>query len=184
MLEFDISHLSYDDALTHFVASVEDFSHIHCTVRFLADHAQSKIIRDMIRITFDKNNIHAPWRGRFALIADELINNAIEHGSQPGDIDTCLIETGKTEDGKFSIVIEVHDTGKGKDSKTAHDMGKVRSEHQTPGVSMRKRGRGLFHITEKLVDRLSFSESPYGGLAVKVEKHIARENLENSTLSI
>jgi hypothetical protein len=38
---------------------------------------------------------------------------------------------------------------------------------------MEKRGRGLFYITEKLVDRLSFSESMHGGLAVKIEKNIA-----------
>jgi hypothetical protein len=37
---------------------------------------------------------------------------------------------------------------------------------------MERRGRGLFHITEKLVDRLSFSESPKWWLAVKIEKRI------------
>jgi hypothetical protein len=33
-------------------------------------------------------------------------------------------------------------------------------EREENGVYMERRGRGLFHITEKLVDRLSFSESP------------------------
>jgi hypothetical protein len=42
------------------------------------------------------------------------------------------------------------------------------------GVYMNKRGRGLFHITEKLVDRLSFSLSPKGWLAVKIEKCIPK----------
>ena len=32
-------------------------------------------------------------------------------------------------------------------------------EHDEHGVHMEKRGRGLFYITEKLVDRLSFTES-------------------------
>jgi anti-sigma regulatory factor (Ser/Thr protein kinase) len=40
---------------------------------------------------------------------------------------------------------------------------------------MEKRGRGLFHITEKLVDKLEFTQSPKGGLAVKVEKNIPQE---------
>jgi anti-sigma regulatory factor (Ser/Thr protein kinase) len=37
---------------------------------------------------------------------------------------------------------------------------------------MEKRGRGLFYITERLVDTMEFSESPKGWLAVKVEKKI------------
>jgi hypothetical protein len=39
---------------------------------------------------------------------------------------------------------------------------------------MKKRGRGLFHITEKLVDKLSFSMSSRGWLAVKIEKSIPK----------
>lgn len=36
-------------------------------------------------------------------------------------------------------------------------------KHNTDeGIYMDRRGRGLFHITEKLVDRLSFSLSPKG----------------------
>lgn len=43
-------------------------------------------------------------------------------------------------------------------------MEKIRAEKQAKKdeISMEKRGRGLFHITDKLVDRLSFSESRYG----------------------
>jgi hypothetical protein len=58
----------------------------------------------------------------------------------------------------------VHDTGTGKDSEKARDMMQVRDDHahdsETDGTYMEKRGRGLFHITEKLVDRLEFTESP------------------------
>jgi hypothetical protein len=57
-------------------------------------------------------------------------------------------------------------------------MMQVKEDHthdsKTDGVYMDKRGRGLFHITEKLVDRLEFTESPKGGLAVKIEKNIPR----------
>lgn len=44
-------------------------------------------------------------------------------------------------------------------------MEKIRQERlkvSNNGVYMNMRGRGLFHITEKLVDSLSFSESPQG----------------------
>ena len=43
-------------------------------------------------------------------------------------------------------------------------MMQVRDDHahdsEADGTYMEKRGRGLFHITEKLVDRLEFTESP------------------------
>jgi anti-sigma regulatory factor (Ser/Thr protein kinase) len=97
------------------------------------------------------------------LIADELVNNAIEHGSSHGDIDSCIIRAKKNEDNVFAIELEIHDTGKGKDAKDATHMEKIKSEKtktQKNGIYMEKRGRGLFHITEKLVDELSFSESP------------------------
>jgi hypothetical protein len=57
----------------------------------------------------------------------------------------------------------VHDTGNGKDAKDASHMETIKEERlnapRDPAY-MGKRGRGLFHITEKLVDRLSFSQSP------------------------
>jgi two-component sensor histidine kinase len=59
---------------------------------------------------FDAHGITHPWRGRFILITDELINNAIEHGSREGDIDSCVIEAGRKKDGEFFITLEVHDT--------------------------------------------------------------------------
>ena len=116
------------------------------------------------------------WRGRFVLITDELVNNAIEHGSAAGDLDSCIIRASEDESKDFSITLEVHDTGRGKDSKDASHMEDIRDqkleEHNADGVHMEKRGRGLFYITEKLVDRLSFDESIHGGLAVKIEKNI------------
>ncbi len=43
-------------------------------------------------------------------------------------------------------------------------------------VYMGKRGRGLFRITEKIVDKLSFGVSNKGGLVVKIEKCIDTNN--------
>ena len=88
-----------------------------------------------------------------------------------------FIQASKNEKWEFSLVIEVHDTGNGKDSKDATHMEAIKTERieeweKKDGVYTEKRGRGLFYITEKLVDRLSFTESPRGGLAVKIEKNI------------
>jgi len=43
-------------------------------------------------------------------------------------------------------------------------------------VYMGKRGRGLFRITEKIVDKLTFGVSNKGGLVVKIEKCIDTNN--------
>ena len=91
MLYYDISHLSYTDAI-HILYIGLSNSNISYHIDFDADHSRSKIIRDFVGAIFDLHSIHHPWRGRFILITDELINNAIEHGSLPGDIDSCIIE--------------------------------------------------------------------------------------------
>jgi anti-sigma regulatory factor (Ser/Thr protein kinase) len=160
----------------------ETFPDLHealeCQLDFGADFSQSKIIRDIIGRIFDAHGIGSPWRGRLILITDELINNAIEHGSALGDLDSCIIQASRRADGSFALVIEVHDTGNGKDAKDAAHMDTIKmdhldSENKKDGVYTERRGRGLFYITEKLVDRLSFATSPRGGLAVKIEKNIS-----------
>ncbi|GAB0174711.1 MAG: hypothetical protein HHAS10_05900 [Candidatus Altimarinota bacterium] len=178
MQHVNISHLEYEQALKALQIATSHLSNIAITIDFGADYAQSKIIRDFVSQIFEYHKIETPWGGRFTLITDELINNAIEHGSSEGDIDSCVIEAGREKNGGFYIILEVHDTGNGKDAKTAHEMSIVRSNKKEKiegGIYMEKRGRGLFHITEKLVDRLEFHESPKGGLAVRIEKAIPKK---------
>jgi hypothetical protein len=87
-----------------------------------------------------------------------------------------VIEAGRDAEGSFNISLEVHDTGTGKDAKKPEEMNTIKNTHRdTDGeVYMDKRGRGLFRITEKLVDRLEFRESAKGGLAVRIEKLIPK----------
>ena len=61
-----------------------------------------------------------------------------------------------------------------KDAKHMEDIRTDRLKRSDEKVYMNKRWRWLFHITEKLVDRLSFSLSPKWGLAVKIEKSIPK----------
>lgn len=172
----DISHLDYQAALDYIIQENPDFSHIDTHIEFWVDHSQSKILRDYVGKIFEVNGITSSWRWRFILITDELINNAIEHWSSLWDLDSCVIHVEKSKDEGFSINIEVHDTGRGKDSEKAKDMIQVKNDRQKKEgeVYMEKRGRGLFYITEKLVDKLSFSESPKGWLAVIIEKNIPK----------
>ncbi len=178
MYSCNISHLSYKDAIKKLSNTIPDLNNIQCQIEFDADHSRSKIIRDFVGSIFDLHAINHPWRGRFILITDELINNAIEHGSTYGDIDSCFISAGIDINNEFYISLEVHDTGHGKDGKDAKHMEDIRNKQlknkNEHGVYMKKRGRGLFHITEKLVDKLSFSISPLWWLAVKIEKSIPK----------
>ena len=81
MPQIDISHLDYPEAMNQIqeLYQKEINTKIEYSIDFRADHTQSKIIRDFVGLIFDSYSINYPWRGRFILIADELINNAIEH---------------------------------------------------------------------------------------------------------
>lgn len=178
MHHVNISHLEYNQAIKALQDATSDFWHVAISIDFGADYAQSKIIRDFVSQIFDYHKIKTPWWWRFTLITDELINNAIEHWSSEWDIDFCIIEAWRDKNGSFYINLEVHDTGNGKDAKSAHEMSATqekRNKNSTDGVYMEKRGRWLFHITEKLVDRLEFHESPKWGLAVRIEKEIPED---------
>jgi anti-sigma regulatory factor (Ser/Thr protein kinase) len=130
MLHVNISHTEYAQALKALQDACPDLWHVTIAIDFSADHAQSKIIRDFVGLIFTYHRVNTPWWGRFTLITDELINNAIEHGSSAGDIDSCLIESWRDQDGEFYINLEVHDTGTGKDAKTAEEMATVKEKHK------------------------------------------------------
>lgn len=184
MARINISNLDYTKGLESLKINTPDTKNVDIHIEFWADHSQSKIIRDYVGFIFDSNGIVAPWRGRFILITDELINNAIEHGSISGDIDSCIIHSEQDAAWFFSINLEVHDTGKGKDAALGKDMIAVKISHteqekKDGGIYMEKRGRGLFSITEKLVDKLSFAESPQWWLAVRIEKNISPEEYKS-----
>ena len=69
------------------------------------------------------------WAFRFQSIVDELCNNAIEHGSTPGqDINITFISNPKD-----SIEITVRDSGTGKNKLKAEDLKKMLLERRQPG---------------------------------------------------
>lgn len=183
-MEFSLIDQWYDEAITDLTSQIDVSKEQTYTINFRSEHANSKIIRDFVGAIFDAFHVNHPWRGRFILITDELINNSIEHGSNADDINQCIITAGfcnKNRD--FHIVVEVHDTGK-KEKNSISDIKALRekfAKKPDKPVYMQKRGRGLFKITEKIVDRLSFSQSHKWGLAVKIEKHIILPNNNSNT---
>lgn len=68
------------------------------------------------------------WAFRFQSIVDELCNNAIEHGSEPGK-DITLTFVSIPHD---SIEIYVKDSGTGKNKITATEIEKLIKERRDP----------------------------------------------------
>lgn len=62
MVEINIAHKTYSEALENIWEQITDTNNIHCRISFSADHSQSKIIRDFVGMIFDAQKIHIPWR--------------------------------------------------------------------------------------------------------------------------
>lgn len=109
MLQIDISDLEYSELVNFVDSNISDFGNFDLTLIFKADYSQSKIIRDLILLLFQRNDIEVPWKNRFALISDELVNNSIEYGSLPLDKNYFTIHF-KTGDKVLTINMEACDT--------------------------------------------------------------------------
>ena len=109
------------------------------------------------------------WAFRFQSIVDELCNNAIEHGSEPGK-DITLTFISYPQD---SIEIFVKDTGTGKNKMKAEELDKLVKERRKPDyVHNRIRGRGLSKIVAEWTDQLEFKNTEEGGIEVKIKKFL------------
>lgn len=114
------------------------------------------------------------WAFRFQSVVDELCNNAIEHGSAPGD-DIKIIFISKPHD---SIEIIVEDTNHGKNPTTAQDLKNLIQERRKPGYIYRGiRGRGLAKIVAEWTDELEFIDLKNSGLSVRVKKYLSDPKL-------
>jgi len=173
MLQIDISNLDYEDLRDFANTNISDFGNFELAITFKTDYSQSKIIRDLILSFFEKNNINVPWKNRFVLVSDELINNSIEYGSLPLDKNLFHIQF-KTEWKILSINIEVSDTGRWLESKTSQEMEEIKRLKEMNGsqVYLGKRGRWLFQLVTNLVDELYFRDNPTGGLIVGIRKKL------------
>jgi len=125
-------------------------------------------------------NFSEQWAFRFQSVIDELCNNAIEHGSAPGEEIQVTFLCKKNE----FLQIFVEDSGTGKIKSTPEDLQKKLKESlQVDPTQMRSlRGRGLPHIVANWTDVLEFSSSKKGGICVHVIKYLNKDvNNENET---
>ena len=115
------------------------------------------------------------WAFRFQSVVDELCNNAIEHGSSPGENITITFINNPHE----SIEIIVKDSGTGKSKISATELDRLVKERTNPNyVHTGIRGRGLSKIVFEWTDALEFMDLPEGGLQVRIKKFLKDPQLE------
>ena len=131
-------------------------------------------IRDfVVNLTKNLTGFSSQWAFRFQAVVDELCNNAIEHGSKPGEfIKVSLISTKNK-----SLEVIVEDTGTGKEKMNAQQPTALLQERKQMMTSqyLGFRGRGLPKIVGEWTDELVFEDLPEGGIRVKVKKYLRKE---------
>lgn len=109
------------------------------------------------------------WAYRFQSVVDELCNNAIEHGSKPGEEIKIIFINNPAE----SIEFLVEDSGTGETPMTAAKIAEVVEKSSNNDVPMTQlRGRGLAKIVKEWTDELEFIDKPEGGIIVRVKKSL------------
>ena len=134
-----------------------------------SDFKNTSRMRMFMDVLFNIYKINSTDKNRLVLVSDELNNNAVEHGT--GDCWENQFCISVNDDGtNIHINIEVTDCG----NATAKEMEKLKVEKSMSWFENHHsiRGRGLFLITEKIVDSLYFKDAEKWGLIVWIEKTI------------
>ena len=129
-----------------------------------------EILRDFL-------DVNTKWVMRFETIIDELVNNAVGHGSAPSDIVTLKFFIDR-DIHKASITVSDH--GSGEDSCKAADIKKIIQEKKEvfakdPMAAVGVRGRGLAQIITKWTDTLIIFDNERGGITMEVSKIFGEE---------
>jgi len=113
------------------------------------------------------------WAYRFQSVVDELINNAIEFGSKPGE----TIEITFMSVMNRYIEVFVKDNGTGKRGRKAKEIKRFVKEHkkEDPTHLTGIRGRGLAQIVSKWADSMDFEDNAQGGITAHVIKHFQHD---------
>ena len=121
-----------------------------------------------IAIAKNMSGFSDQWAYRFQSVVDELINNAIEFGSRPGEEIRITFMSMEKE----YVEVFVEDNGTGIGGKTAADiMAFVQKQAEVdPNTLTSIRGRGLAQIVSKWTDTLEFLQNDHGGITAHVIK--------------
>lgn len=139
-------------------------------------------IRDFVlNLIQNMTGFSEQWAFRFQAVVDELCNNAIEHGSAPGQkIRVTFVST------QSSLEVFVEDTGTGKDKHTPESI-KTLFESRlnlTQEQYLGFRGRGLPKIVAAWTDEVTFENSDLGGLRVHIKKDLRKEEDQVSSTAV
>lgn len=137
---------------------------------YKSNYQETKDLRDFVEVICDVVQLPKKMKSRIILISDELNNNAIEYWSSKNWINKLRVKVEKVDKWLF-FNIEVEDDWKWKEHKTALDMETMRAHKLKIWYFNHEsiRGRWLFLITVKIVDRLYFKNSKNWGLIVGVK---------------
>lgn len=173
MKNINISNLITKEERQHIIKSNFDKNWLDICVEYPAIFASAKVLRDFIVDIADFFHFKWMWKSRLTLIADELNNNAIEYWSLKNDINKMSIKVIIINN-EVELILQVEDTGKWKESKTAKEMILLRNTKKLKWFHKNNwiRWRGLFMIIERLVDELYFKDWENGGLIVWIRKKI------------
>ena len=176
MKTIDISKLSSKAERLNFIKSAFSNNRLDIEIKYLAVFSNTKILRDFIIDLADFFKFEWNWESRLTLIADELNNNWIEYWSKEDDYNFMRIKLELIWD-EIDLFLEVEDSWKWKDAKTAEEMIEKRKQKEE---EKRKiwfqanwiRWRWLYLIITKLVDDLYFKNSKRWWLIVWIRKKI------------
>ncbi len=113
------------------------------------------------------------WAYRFQSVVDELINNAIEFGSKPGD--DMKITFVSMENQYIEVFVE--DAGTGQGGLSAGEISSFVDARKNldPTSITSMRGRGLSQIVSKWADKLDIIENEKGGVTAHVVKKFQKD---------
>lgn len=127
-------------------------------------------IRDFtLEMARNLTGLNDQWAHRFQTIVDEMCNNAIEHGSNPGDE---IALTFHLKPGEYLEVV-VEDQGSGEHKITAADLARlVEEKKQAKETDIHSlRGRGLARIVTRWTDELEFTDRKPSGISARARKY-------------
>jgi anti-sigma regulatory factor (Ser/Thr protein kinase) len=111
MDKINICDLSRDIDKDSLLSKYASNGNLSIEFSYLSDFKSAKILRDIVGSICNHLKLDKITTSRITLIVDEMNNNAIEYGSQKGDMNKIRFQT-ESYGGNISMIIEVEDSGK------------------------------------------------------------------------
>ena len=147
-------------------------------IAVLSNMEFSPRIRELVLSVIRNNTkFSSRWACRLQSVIDELVNNAIEHGSNGNSLVTITIFLSPIDG---SLEVTISDTGTGNKKTTAEVLTKkMREDYEimkvNPLLNTSIRGRWLAQIVLNWSDAFDIRDNDKGGLTTRVTKYLTLE---------